>query len=114
MTTPADTANGEQVTIPVFTQKADIRAFSRRQKLAGKTVAFVPTMVRCVAAQHVSTACADFLYCFISSWCCCAGLPAPGPYLTRGGSKVIDLTTSGLLRALLTDGDGWAAERVGR
>ena len=42
----ADNAE-EQVTIPVFTDKDAIRAFSRQQKLAGRTVAFVPTMVSC-------------------------------------------------------------------
>jgi hypothetical protein len=39
-------AEQQQVTIPVITSKEEMRAFSRQQKLAGKTVAFVPTMVR--------------------------------------------------------------------
>ncbi|KAF6258680.1 hypothetical protein COO60DRAFT_1517833 [Scenedesmus sp. NREL 46B-D3] len=37
-------AEKQQVTIPVITKKEDMRAFSRQQKLAGKTIAFVPTM----------------------------------------------------------------------
>eukprot|EP00775_Hariotina_reticulata_P008765 gene8765-8944_t len=33
-----------EVIIPIFTSKDDMRAFSRQQKLAGKKIAFVPTM----------------------------------------------------------------------
>eukprot|EP00878_Enallax_costatus_P026378 GHUV01028309.1.p1 GENE.GHUV01028309.1~~GHUV01028309.1.p1 ORF type:complete len:119 (+),score=21.17 GHUV01028309.1:175-531(+) len=44
MASISPTADGAEVTIPVFTTKADVRAFSRKQKMAGKTVAFVPTM----------------------------------------------------------------------
>jgi pantothenate synthetase len=35
----------QQLTIPVFTSKEEMRAFSRQQKRAGKTLGFVPTMV---------------------------------------------------------------------
>lgn len=35
----------QELTIPVFTSKEEMRAFTRKQKLAGKTVGFVPTMV---------------------------------------------------------------------
>lgn len=34
------------LTIPVFTSKEEMRAWSRQQKREGKTVGFVPTMVR--------------------------------------------------------------------
>lgn len=46
-TTAAPAAVQQQqrpLTIPIITSKEEIRAFSRKQKLAGKTVGFVPTM----------------------------------------------------------------------
>jgi hypothetical protein len=35
----------QALTIPVLTSKEEMRAFTRKQKMAGKTVGFVPTMV---------------------------------------------------------------------
>jgi hypothetical protein len=35
----------QPLTIPIITSKEEMRAFSRKQKLAGKTIGFVPTMV---------------------------------------------------------------------
>jgi hypothetical protein len=39
------------LTVPVLTSKEEMRAFSRKQKMAGKIVGFVPTMVRGVLPQ---------------------------------------------------------------
>jgi hypothetical protein len=50
-------AEQQQVTIPVITSKEEMRKFSRQQKLAGKTVAFVPTMVRLAAIIGQGTCC---------------------------------------------------------
>lgn len=36
----------QPLTIPVLTSKEEMRAFSRKHKLDGKTIGFVPTMVR--------------------------------------------------------------------
>jgi hypothetical protein len=39
-------------TIPVISSKEAMRAFSRQQRMAGKRLAFVPTMVSCVCWEQ--------------------------------------------------------------
>jgi hypothetical protein len=43
--TMAAAVQQQQLTIPVFTSKEEMRAFTRKLKLDGKKVGFVPTMV---------------------------------------------------------------------